>query len=493
MRPALIRRSLLASCALAVALTAFAAPGAAADPVTPVPVFTDDPYANATAPDYKLSYALREAETRALANPDVYGQPYVSRGTLVATVTSVDLQSEAGQPVSLPPQLSPPDDGTADLSTVPPPEDKDAVVPPAAPSAVEGSFESAASKEKSASTPASAPTSTSPRTASASVTNPWIIYPKVHIVNYSWNRLNAIKDEVVTLTPDVLPDSDKILNALVQPELDRVIVEATAASDALRLGLATRYGSDAVAIRLVDDPGPSQFDARQSDTSNGGFYGGARIYTSVGGCTSGFSWRYSGYQAMITAGHCTTFGGSVSTPVETMGTAVKDTWANGSGTVLIDGQTSYHGDVSLIKLSGSRTSAARIYVGSSTSTLSRAVGAMWSRRADYGDQYCSGGATAGELCGWKVSAIRINHKYSDGTVIKNAVRGTKQGQCTLSGDSGGPVYTVNSAGKVVAKGIHNGTSGGGSDHWGGAFDPCYEYFTDIWDAYLGFPGTLAMS
>jgi hypothetical protein len=481
MRPALIRRSLLASCALAVALTAVAAPGAAADPVTPVPVFAEDPYANVTAPDYRLSYALREAETRALANPDVYGQPYVSSGTLVTAVTSADLESEAGRPVSLPPQLTPPDDGTADLSAVPPPEDKDAVAPPAEPSSVGGSPASAASKEKAASP------------ASASATNPWIIYPKVHIVKYSWNRLNAIKDEVVTLTPDVLPDSGKILNALVQPELDRVIVEATAASDALRLGLAVRYGSDAVAIRLVDDPGLSQFDARQNDTSNGGFYGGARIRTSVGTCTSAFSWRYDGYKAMITAGHCTTSGGAVSTPVETMGTVVKDTWSNSKGTVLIDGQSAYHGDASLIKLSGSKTSAARIYVGSSTSTSSRAVGAMWSRRASSGDQYCTGGATTGEMCGWKVNAIRINHKYSDGTVIKNAVRGIKQGQCTIGGDSGGPVYTVTSAGKVVAKGIHSGTGGGGSDHWGGAFDPCIEYFTDIWDPYTAFPGILATS
>ncbi|MCT9934034.1 S1 family peptidase [Planotetraspora sp. A-T 1434] len=493
MRPAFVRNALLASSALAMALIALPAPGATADPVTPVEVITDDPYANATPPDYKMSYALKEAEARALAKPDVYGQPYVYSGTLIATVTSADAQSEAGQAVSLPPDLAPPDDGSADPSSVPPPQDKDTVTPAASAAATSTgsapSNDSVAAKEKAARTSSS----TSPSGASASATNPWIVYPKVHVVPYSWNRLNAIKDEVVTLTPDVMPDSDKILNALVQPERDRVLVEATSASDALRTGLATRYGSDAVAIRLVEDPGPSQTEARQNDSSVGGFYGGARIYTSVGSCTNGFPWRYSGYQAMITAGHCTTMGGSVATPVEYVGSVVKDTWANNKGTVLIDGQSSYHGDASLIKLGSGKTSTARIYVGSSTSASSRAVGAMWSRRADYGDQYCTGGSTAGELCGWKVSAIRINHKYSDGTVLKNGVRGYKHGQCTLGGDSGGPVYTVTSAGKVVAKGIHNGAAGGGSDHWGGAFDPCIEYFTDIWDAYLGFPGTLATS
>jgi hypothetical protein len=49
---------------------------------------------------------------------------------------------------------------------------------------------------------------------------------------------------------------------------------------------------------------------------------------------------------------------------------------------------------------------------------------------------------------------------------------------------------VRSDGGIAAKGVHSGDGGGGSDHYGGAFDPCYEYFTDIWDPYLALPGVL---
>jgi hypothetical protein len=43
---------------------------------------------------------------------------------------------------------------------------------------------------------------------------------------------------------------------------------------------------------------------------------------------------------------------------------------------------------------------------------------------------------------------------------------------------------------VLAQGILDGASGGGSDYYGGYLDKCRVLFTDIWDAYYGFPGVL---
>ncbi|MGJ6966204.1 hypothetical protein ACSDR0_30280 [Streptosporangium sp. G11] len=399
-------------------------------------------------------------------------------------MTTEDVRAEAERPLTLPPQLTPPDDGTADPDSVPPPQDKESV-PVEEPSATARTTDRSGltAEQKVLESAASQP----------AVDNPWLVYPKVKLVKYGLSRLEAVKDEVVALTPDVLPGVDTVTGSLVQVEQDRVIVEATQASDELRLALATRYGSDAVVVRVSADPAPAEEDARWNDTSVGGFYGGARISTSVGGCTNAFPWRYSGYHAMITAGHCTSLNGSVSTPSESMGTVVKDTWNNSKGTVYIDGQSTYRGDLSLIKLSGSKKSTARIYVGNKTSGSSRAVGGMWSRRPTYGDQYCTGGTSTGELCGWKVNALKINVRYGSGNYARNMIRGYKQGQCNIGGDSGGPVYTVNSAGKVIAKGVHSGSGGGGSDNWGGALDPCREYFTDIYEAYYGFPGVIATS
>ena len=98
------------------------------------------------------------------------------------------------------------------------------------------------------------------------------------------------------------------------------------------------------------------------------------------------------------------------------------------------------------------------------------------------------------MCGWTVSNVGINHTYSDGEVLRNAVQSSyKQGWCIRPGDSGGPVYTVRSDGKVAAKGLINGAGGGGGDYYGGATDPCIMWFTDIYQAYYAFPGTIQTS
>ncbi|MDR1806826.1 MAG: S1 family peptidase [Propionibacteriaceae bacterium] len=111
---------------------------------------------------------------------------------------------------------------------------------------------------------------------------------------------------------------------------------------------------------------------------------------------------------------------------------------------------------------------------------------MWYRSPSSGDQFCTGGARSGELCGWTVDQSNVNVTYDDGTVVQKITIGTKgtSGGGVIAGDSGGPVYTVRSDGKVAAKGI---ISGSGSS-WG-----AYKvYFTDIWDAYYGLPGYLVM-
>ncbi|MER5420813.1 hypothetical protein [Streptosporangium roseum] len=454
--------------------------GAVADPAPLVEVITTDPGAGATPPDYKLAYALREAEAKALAKPEVYGKPYVKWDTLYVPVVSASAQAEATEPIALPPDLSPPDDGTDDTSSAP--SDTKDETAPAAPSALRATESAAPVPPKDEKQRLSATT--------AAAGNPYIITPKTPLVKYSLARLEAIRDEVMELTPDVLPGVDQVLSSWVVADRDQVVLESAVPSDALRAALASRYGADAVAILQVADPGPSGVDSRDHDSPSGGFWGGAWIRTNVTTkCTDAFSWRVGSASYMVTAGHCTTAGGWAATQVTSIGYVSNDTWANNSGSVRVNGV--YRGDGSLIKLDAGKSSAATIYVGGVYSTVARPVGAMWSRRAAVGDRYCTGGATTGEQCGWTVASVGVTHRYSDGRTIRNAVRGVKQGQCTRPGDSGGPVYTVTSAGKVVAKGVHSGTRGGGSDGWGGALDPCHEYFTDIWDAYYAFPGQLA--
>lgn len=154
------------------------------------------------------------------------------------------------------------------------------------------------------------------------------------------------------------------------------------------------------------------------------------------------------------------------------------------------GQTVYRGDLAL---SSATSVTGLIFRGGPGSSTTAPVGEMWSRSPVVGDQYCVGGATTGELCGWVVSKTRQNLPYpGDGpnVVLRNGTVGEKVfGQCTAGGDSGAPVFTVRGDGKVAGKGIHSGSTGNTT---GSSSDPCRAYYTDIREAFYGYPGSLLL-
>jgi hypothetical protein len=308
--------------------------------------------------------------------------------------------------------------------------------------------------------------------------------------------LDDIMDRVIGRQPEGVV----VRSAFPDPEHNRIVIELAELDEALLQRLAASWDPSAIAVRLVEDVvgGPG---ARHNDTSP--FFGGAILVTAFGPenntCTSGFPWRSGTTHMMLTAAHCFPSGGGVATPAQHMGSirgGVEENWTAGVGTVLMTGETTYVGDVALVRLQTGTSSAATIYQGPARSTTTRAVREMWSRPPARGDQYCTGGAVSGELCGWAVtSSAAGNHTYTrTGELARRVWRGQKRGHCFKGGDSGGPVYTVRSDGGVAAKGICSGETGhGGSDAFAGALDaPCVNIFTDIRDAYFSMPGSLAV-
>jgi hypothetical protein len=317
----------------------------------------------------------------------------------------------------------------------------------------------------------------------------------VRTVDRSFAQLERIKEDVTTLQDLKLPDADAIFMAEPDGEHNRVTITVDRLSDPLMAALAKRYGTEAIGVRVqAERPHAGTNFGRNAD--DWPFWGGAQISTPVGTCTNGFPWVSGSTSYMITAGHCNRDGGNDYTPIAFIGTVTANTrenWSASTGTTLFPGETTYRGDVSLAQVTSGKTSGYSIYRGPAGSTSSGTVKEMWSRSPAYGDQYCTGGYRTGEMCGWSVNGYNANIKYDkDGPNVwaRNMIAGVKQGQCNIGGDSGGPVYTVRSDGGIAAKGIHSGSGGGGSDNWGGAFDPCYEYFTDIRVAWLYFPGGL---
>jgi len=313
---------------------------------------------------------------------------------------------------------------------------------------------------------------------------------RIRPVKRSWAQLEQIRDEIVHLTtPGIVADQEAIVAIEPDGPNNRLIITVDRLSGTLLRALTAMYGTEAIAIRHDPQYQRGMPQARENDSSSGGFYAGANL----SGCTSGFSWYSGTTNYMVTAGHCFPSGGSASTPVEYMGwvnSGSRENWNNGTGTVFLSGQSVNRGDIALVQVQSPKQTAGRIYRGGYNSSTSAPVREMWSRQAANGDQYCTGGRMSGEQCGWVVNAVRFDHRYSNGEWARNVNRGSKQAQCTIGGDSGGPVYTVRSDGGIAAKGIHSGGGGGGSDNWGGAFDPCFGIFTDIWQAYYGFPGVL---
>jgi hypothetical protein len=307
-------------------------------------------------------------------------------------------------------------------------------------------------------------------------------------------ELDALADKVTRLNAAGVPGADRIWMTEPDQKNNRIIVTVSEAPDDLLDALAARFGTERIAVRIQPRESGS---AGSRDTDASPFWGGALITTrqSIPGgeirlnCTTGFAWNAGGQAAMLTAAHCISRGGSVSYPsypnAGTVSSGAEENWDATYGTQYYTGQSVYRGDVALIRYRSSYGSAPYVYSGGPHSSTWSAVTSMASRRSQWGDAACVNGVVTGEWCGMVVGT-GINILYIlDGPNVwaRNVVEARALGNtCPTHGDSGAPVYRKLSATRVAAVGI-----------WSGSFPEvvaCTVWFTDIWDAYFGLPGTL---
>ena len=311
-----------------------------------------------------------------------------------------------------------------------------------------------------------------------------LIPVRTRSVEFSNRALETIKNDAIRLVQMGVPDADLIYKTEPDWENNRILITLSRQSDALLAALAGKYGTQAIAVR-IEPRAPSMPGTRGADDSP--FFGGARI-NATKGCTSAFSWTDSVVDYMLTAAHCASSGYfGVSTPVRAMGdiySGSRENWTDGVGTVLFPNDPTYRGDSALIQLYSSVTNMPHIYNGVYPDASSyRVVREMWGTSPAYGDQYCTGGSTTYELCGWQVDSTAANYRYGNGEVAMNVTTGWKgSGNCADLGDSGGPVYTYRFDGAIAAKWIHSGGTGN--------IFPCHEVFTDIRLPFMYFPGWL---
>ncbi|QYC40389.1 tRNA3(Ser)-specific nuclease WapA precursor [Nonomuraea coxensis DSM 45129] len=324
-------------------------------------------------------------------------------------------------------------------------------------------------------------------------TEPYNFTPQVPDVTTSYGRNAAIAREVLQLTSAQLPGADALVSARPWAERNKVLITANAVSPELRLALAQRYGVDSVVIRLKPDatslqtqagmdspPSMAQAGTDTRANDNDAYINGGGAFEDRDGhtCTVGFAWSLPAGRRLVTAGHCLpaniSTGDAMFTPGGTreFGKKVLSTWNAGKGTVFLPGKNESQGDSALASPNASIYPTASIFIGGPESGKKKEVKRSWQRRSIPGDLFCIGGAVYGQHCSWKVIQSEDYFK-TDGGLLDNAIGGTHPSECLNEdgGDSGGPVYTFQPDGSVVAKGIvSSGTS---------TLLDCYVAFTDI--------------
>jgi hypothetical protein len=175
---------------------------------------------------------------------------------------------------------------------------------------------------------------------------------------------------------------------------------------------------------------------RMSGTLSLFISGGDAIYTSGGRCSLGFNVRNgSGQQFFLTAGHCTNAGA---------------TWSSNSSGTNVLGQrsgTSFpNNDYGIVRYTNTSVSKPGM-VGSQDITRSA--------NATVGQSACRRGSTTGTHCG-QVTGLNATVNYAEGTV-RGMIR---TNICAERGDSGGSLYSGNTALGLTSGGSGNCRTGG---------------------------------
>ncbi len=213
---------------------------------------------------------------------------------------------------------------------------------------------------------------------------------RIRDVTRSFGELEALKHEITTLRAQGVPDADLLFKSTPDHKNNRIVIGVTKPSATLFRALRDRYGTGAIALLVdPDGAGVSTGATRQTDFSP--YWGGAKIVTPSYTCSDAFSWRISGVDgdAMLTAAHCISTGGSVSIGQQSgSGTVLSQThenWSDVHGTQFYTGDSVLRGDVALIRLASTRSSDPYIYRGGKDSSSFSPVLSYYQRNSKIGD------------------------------------------------------------------------------------------------------------
>jgi hypothetical protein len=247
---------------------------------------------------------------------------------------------------------------------------------------------------------------------------------------YSLAQLTTIQDAIPGTEPFASLGAGLVLWG-VDPESNTVRVGVTKVTPELSAKVRATFGG---AVSLVEQAPFRATYGRLTDTP--WFYGGDRITSGLGACTSAFTiTNLYGTQYALTAGHCFGVGATVKTNGQTFGTVKFRRFGNGNyDNELIGGGDGYAG---------------RIWVGPVNTSTSYPV--HQAANSCTGCKVYFDGSVTGQALATLVGAPGCGN--IEGQVLCGLQRADGSGTVCQEGDSGGPVFAWDGNGGVTAVGI----------------------------------------
>lgn len=251
------------------------------------------------------------------------------------------------------------------------------------------------------------------------------VVPSTRVVadaKYSLAELERIQAEITRRIAEFDARGIDIRRWGVDSTTNRLLIGVRGLTEESKQTLEAEFGVDRVS---VFESAGFQKTGRSTDVPP--WYGGIHLYTSVD-CTAGFNMVWSGRAYASTAGHCRSGSFYNGSPARLVGTSILVIYYNGAPT-----------DFQL--LSAPEGVGGSIFV---TESFSRPVRTWSTVYHAYGTPVCSNGYYTGERCGI-VYLTRQSARDNAGFIIQNLEYATNgYSQSVVGGDSGGPVYQVNS-------------------------------------------------
>ncbi|WP_020674181.1 S1 family peptidase [Amycolatopsis nigrescens] len=265
------------------------------------------------------------------------------------------------------------------------------------------------------------------------------------VVRHSATELNDVKS---TLDHRAGSAPDSVTGWYVDVATNEVVVSVLN-RDAAGLAWAADAGTEALRVeQATERPRPMW-----------NIIGGQAINFSSGRCSVGFNARNSsGTRYVITAGHCTDLGGTVSGPGGTIGP--------------VAGSSFPSNDYGIIRVSSSSAVSTalvdRYNAGSDVTVAGSTV-------TQVGGRICRSGSTTGWRCG-TVGAFNQTVNYGGGDIVYGL---TRTSACAEPGDSGGSFVSDPGSGtRVQAQGMTSGGSGNCSSGGTTYFQPVNEVLSN---------------